>query len=500
MYELKSEVEAAFDITIPVSGDMQNAMELWMDMYQGNPEWKPKEDKEGYKGYTLQLPAAVASELARLVTLEMKVSVNGSSHLAKYLDKQIQSTVWQARNFTEIACALGGVALKPYIIGDTIGTAVVTPDSFMPVEFDNDGDITAAVFPHVRQVGEYRYTRLEYHKLTATDKPGIYDCIIENKCFKQKVVEIGGPSRETLGTECSMTEVPDWSNLTPIAVIRDVKHCLFAYFKMPFTNTVELRSPLGVSVYAKAVDVIRAADLQFNRILWEYESKETAIYASQDIFPQDDEGKVLPLPHGQERLYRKVSGLEVHSDDTVEKIIEPYSPEIRYEPMFKALNNYKREVEFTCGLAYGTLSEMDSTEKTATEIMASKQRSGSTVTDIQKRLEKALNDLVVAMYSYAKLYLTPETPDEPEDTKDEGNEQEPTPEDELEVSCDWDDSIVSDRSQQYTELYSLVSAGIIRKEVFISWYFGCSEEEATEYMPPEDDSEEEEEVFGKLEE
>ncbi len=489
MYELKSEVEAAFDITIPVSGDMQNAMEIWMDMYQGKPIWKPRKDKEGYDGCTLQLPAAVASELARLVTLEMKVSVGGSSPWAKCLDKQIQSTVWQARNFTEIACALGGVVLKPYIIGDTIGTAVVTPDSFLPVEFDNDGDITSAVFPHVRQVGEYRYTRLEYHKLAATDKPGIYDCTIENKRFKQKVVEIGGAQNETLGTECSLSEVPDWSGLTQTTVVRDVKHCLFAYFKMPFTNTVELRSPLGVSAYAKAIDVIRSADLQFNRILWEYEAKETAIYASQDIFPTDDEGKVLPLPKGRDRLYRK-TGIEAHPDDTVASLIEPYSPEIRYEPMFNALNNYKREVEFACGLAYGTLSEMDSTEKTATEIMASKQRSGSTVADIQKRLEKALNDLVLAMSSYAHLYLTPDAEQEPEET--ENAEPKPEPEDELVVSCDWDDSIVSDRSQQYTELYSLVSAGIIKPEVFISWYFGCSEEDAVKYMPPEDDYEEEE--------
>ncbi len=61
-------------------------------------------------------------------------------------------------------------------------------------------------------------------------------------------------------------------------------------------------------------------------------------------------------------------------------------------------------IEFACCLAYGTLSDPQNVDKTATEIKTSKQRSYTFVSDTQLALQTALEDLVYAMNFWASLY------------------------------------------------------------------------------------------------
>src|SRR5690606_11593570 len=128
------------------------------------------------------------------------------------------------------------------------------------------------------------------------------------------------------------------------------------YLKMPMANTIDTRSPLGISVYARAVGLIEEADKQYSKILWEYEGSELAINASMDLFKDDN-----TLPKGKDRLYRKL-------DTDVEDFFEEWSPQIRDQSLFNGLNKLLQRIEFACGLAYGTLSDVQLVEKTAEEV------------------------------------------------------------------------------------------------------------------------------------
>ena len=101
---------------------------------------------------------------------------------------------------------------------------------------------------------------------------------------------------------------------------------------------------------------------------------------------------------------------------------------------------------------------MQNVDKTAEEIKASKQRSYATVSDNQRALKIALEDLIYAMDVWCTLYnLAPISKNE--------------------VSFEFDDSIVADRKTEFTEKQALVTAGIMSKWEFRMWYFG--EDEAT---------------------
>jgi len=470
MFEQITGVEQAFGIKIPLSLTMRDAMILWNKMYVDKAPWKYYKygDDKNVCERSLKIPSSVASELARLTTLEMKAEITGSDR-ADYLNQQFQKFVIpNIRQAAEYATAFGGVVFKPYVTESGIAVAIIPQGRFYPVSFTGN-DINAAVFSSEFQSGDTRYTRLEFHR--TFERNGTLHSDIQNKCFAQQVSTSSSQSDSChLGTEIQLSDVPEWKDIEADVRIDKVKHPLFSYFKMPFANTIDTHSPLGVSCYSRAVDQIRLADQQLNRLEWEYVSTESAVYVDNDFLEQDDYGNPKPLKKTEERLYRTYSG------DTGNSSKEPitiYSPQIRHESLMEGIDFYKREIEFQCGLAYGTLSNPQSVEKTAEEVKQAKQRSYSTVKDIQTALDTALRNLIDAMDDIASLY-------------------ELAPEGEYEFRCDWDDGIVVDRSKWFSEMLSLVGANLVKPEVFVAEYFGCTEEEALDkYMPkPEIDNEE----------
>ena len=158
------------------------------------------------------------------------------------------------------------------------------------------------------------------------------------------------------------------------------------------------------------------------------------------------------LPQGKERLFRDLGKT---LDDNFYKV---FSPQIRDISLFNGLNNILRKIEFICGLAYGTLSDVNDTEKTATEIKASKQRSFSTVKDIQNELQKTLTEFVdvltfwfdVLKIKYNKNYS---------------------------IQFNFDDSLVVDNETERQVKLQEVATGIITKEKYLEDVYGIKDAE-----------------------
>ena len=65
----------------------------------------------------------------------------------------------------------------------------------------------------------------------------------------------------------ALSEVAEWADLAPDAHFEGLDRPSFAYFRIPSANREDRHSPLGVSVYAPAVDTIRDADTQYGRLI-----------------------------------------------------------------------------------------------------------------------------------------------------------------------------------------------------------------------------------------
>jgi A118 family predicted phage portal protein len=431
---------------IAISDPMIEALQVWSRMYENKAEWLSNDVK------SLNLPAAIAGEIARAVTIEMEVEIIGggtagesgetarSSRRADFLAAQMERVSPQLREKVEYGAAKGGLMFKPYVRADEIGVDYVQADQFYPLSFDSDGNIDACVFSDTKRVGNKWFTRLEIHRMTAEGY------IVRNKAFRSD-------SRDTLGVAVSLAEVGDWADLAEEALITGIDRPLFAYFRYPLANNVDPVSPLGVSCYARAVDLIRQADELWSDLLWEFDSGKRALYVDETAFDKNSEGKPI-LPH--KRLYRT---LKLSSQVGKDEMFEEWSPDLREENLLRGLNAILKRIEFTCGLAYGTLSDPEEVDKTATEILSSKQRSAATFVDTQKALAEALDQLIYAMNAWCDL-------------------EKLAPAGGYDTAYTFDDSLITDRDKQFSQDQQVVGMGAMGKVEFRMRTYGESEEVA----------------------
>lgn len=418
---------------IVISSKMENALPLWVAIYECGGPWCSAEKNI----HSLCLGPAIAQEFSRLVTMESEITCTGSAR-ADWLMQQARPFLDALPATVETACALGGCVFKPYVQGGRIVVDVVQEDCFFPTTFDTSGHMTGAIFTEQIKRRNAIYTRLEYHEF----KDGAET--ITNKAF------VSSTSAQ-LGREISLTEVPEWADISPDARIDNLTRPLFAYFRVPTANRVDRHSPLGASVYALAVDTIRDADVQYGSLLWEYRGGELAIDVDAAAIRQDPDG-ALRMEERDRRLYRHLLNGNPNMWNT-------FSPALRDASYLNGLDAILRRIEFQCGLAYGTISNPQSVEKTAEEVRASKQRSYATVRLIQQALQDAIEGLFYAMDVYATLYGL-------------------APAGAYELAFDWDDSIVNDPAARKQQFWQYVEAGRFPFARYLVEFEGYSEDEA----------------------
>ena len=103
MFGIKGTVDSTLNNQVAVSTEMENAITNWMDLYKGKLPWL----KAGES--TLGLPALIAAEIAKMVTLEMQVNITGDNERAKWLEKQYEQVGDNIRLIVEYACEMHSI-------------------------------------------------------------------------------------------------------------------------------------------------------------------------------------------------------------------------------------------------------------------------------------------------------------------------------------------------------------------------------------------------------
>ena len=305
------------------------------------------------------------------------------------------------------------------------------------------GNVISAVFIYKTTQGRDKFTRLEFHGF---DDDNRY--VVTNKAFRSR----GG---KEYGQEVDLTLIDEWAHLESEAIL-DVNKPLFVYLTTPYANNKDIKSPLGVSVFTKIGHLLEDADRQWANIDMEYEKKKVRIMLSNNMVPfMGDMSEMSDDIDDIKELFILF--------ENEESRIDVFSPEIRDRSMFARLEEIKRMIEFSAGLAYGSLSKVDNVEKTAEEIRSGKERSYNTVRDMQKSLKKALSELVEVLVIM-------------------GQEAGLVGEVDYETTFYFDDSIVIDEMSDITLMYQEVKDGVLKPEYYISRRYGITMDEARKRM------------------
>ncbi|MBQ8297536.1 MAG: phage capsid protein [Ruminococcus sp.] len=422
-------VKQVYTSDAAISEEMLRRITMWEQMYSGKAPWISDDI------ISLGTEQAIVRELANITLGEMTAAVTN-----KKLDGIFQMAIENLNINMQKALAMGAFVVKPLGIGSD-KVQYVPQGSFIPMEYDVNGRLTKVIFPEIKCLSEREYLiRLEHHSL---DMNGL---TITNRAFRSS-------SPDTLGKEISLSSVPEWAGMTEAVRYPKMLRPAFGYYVNPIANTVD-GSHAGVSVFDKAVHVIRKADIQFGRLDWEFESGERAIHADAAALRLSESGEYR-LPDTKKKLYR---GLNI--DNGTEELFKEYSPILRQDNFIAGLEEYKRTIEFIVGLSYGDLSNPQFVEKTATEVKSARKRKYNTVSAIQNNLKTCLDDLVYALAFYNGLTLSG-----------------------YEFICDFKDSILMDEETEREQDRKDLANGTLRPEEYRSKWRGETLEQAVKNLP-----------------
>jgi len=411
------------DITL--SDKMIDAINEWKQMLNGQADWITDSI------VSLGIEEGICREFADCALVEMETSLSNER-----LDRIYQKNISNLNENIQEGLALGSFVLKP--LGEA-AAEFVSADKIIPISFGDDGKPNDIAFLTVKKVGDVDYfTRFERHYFINGN------LTIENKCFHSQT------SRD-IGLPCSLEAVEEWANIDPGPITYPGMNRMdFGYYRNPIKNRID-GSACGVSVYESAVDLIRKADIQSARLDWEYESGERAIHVDNKALKQDQSTGRFSMEKLKKRLYRGLN-LEAGKD---QELLKEYSPEMRDEAFKRGLEEYKREIEFSVGLAYGDLSDVQEVAKTATEIKTSKNRKYNRVTAIQNNLYDCLEDFAAGLAFYNSMLNSG-----------------------YEFSCKFNDSILTDEETERQQDRADVSMGAMQLWEYRKKWYGETEEQA----------------------
>ncbi len=426
-----NDIEKALGVKPSVTTDMSARIILWSRMAAGQAPWTDETVR------SMRLESGIVRELANITVSEMTSSVSVPA-----LDALYQTAIRKLSQRMQAGLATGAMCIKPLPDGNV---QYIPQSAFIPIRYDAAGRLVEVVFPETIRDGDKYYTRLEWHDLTPAG------LTIINRAYVSH-------NEDTLGAEMPLDVRAEWANIMPEVHYAGVTRPLFGYFVTPIENTID-GSCAGVSVFDAAVDKIRQTDVQFGRLDWEFESGERAVHVDDFALKprKDKDGTVhRDVERLNKRLYR---GLNV-IPGTDKELFEVFSPEFRDASIINGLEEYKREIEFTVGLAYGDISNPASVEKTATEVIAAKKRKYDTVTAIQANLRDCLDDLVYAIAFYNAKTLSG-----------------------YEFICDFKDSILVDEETERSHDMQMVSMGVMSLAEFRSKWMGEPLDVAEKNLP-----------------
>jgi A118 family predicted phage portal protein len=240
--------------------------------------------------------------------------------------------------------------------------------------------------------------------------------------------------------------------------IRGIEASLFSYFRTPIANNVDDNSPLGISIYANAMETLHALDICFDSFVREFRlGKKRIIVPARMVKTVVD-----PLTGEQRRYFDAMDETyeALSTDDPDSLHIQDNSVPLRVDEHVAAMNAFLNIFCLQVGLSAGTFSfDAKSGLKTATEVVSENSKTYKTVKNFQNMIRPAVIRLVENIIAVASLY----------DMKtDDGQSVSELAARGYEVNIAMDDGITQDRQTNINEGISLVGAGLMSKKKFLT--------------------------------
>lgn len=218
--------------------------------------------------------------------------------------------------------------------------------------------------------------------------------------------------------------------------------------------------PMGISVYANAIDVLKGLDLCYDSFNMEFFLGKKMVFLRKDLMMQDDRGQYYAPQDCNRQLFMYIGDKNVDGD----LLPQEFNPSLRVKDHTDAIQQQLNYLSCLCGFGerHYRFNQSD-TPTTATEIISGNATLYRTVKKHEILLEQPLISLIKTLLCIGERVLNlsfdPET----------------------EIAVQFDDSIIEDRNAELKRDMELVKAGLMLNWEFRMKHYGESEEQAKEH-------------------
>lgn len=380
---------------------------------------------------TLGMAKSVAEDWASLALNEKVEIVLGRKTAQKRLDSVLEANHFHVRGnqLVELAYALGSGAFVESMDGDEVRLSYIRADMIYPLAWDNE-TITECAFASERREKDEIHVSLEIHRLDH----GVY--VVENHLFRRN---------GDILTELDLPEGVEGEYNTG----SDIP--LFQIVRPNIVNNVDPDCPMGISVYANALDQLEGCDLVYDSYLNEFRlgKKRITVPMTMARIMMEEDGSATPVFDDNDTEFYAVPHVDGEKNE-----IQEHNMELRYEAHEAGVQTALNLVSFKCGMGKDRYNFQDGQVKTATEVISEKSDLYQNLKKHELILESALKGMVRAILTLLRLDAS------------------------MEVNISFDDSIVEDVGAEKQRFLQEIRDGVRQKWEYRVRFFGEDEETA----------------------
>lgn len=465
--------ERGFD-TVPES--FYTTIGVWKSWYEG--EVKSFHVYKVFNGqkqvqcrrYTMGMAKKVSEDWANLLMNEkVKITLEGKAE-QEFFDSVCKENNFlvKASEMQEAKSAMGTVAYVPRIVGamvnpetgfvsgnaDSIKLDYCTAENIFPLSWEN-GKAMECAFSTSFIAKNDKYLYLQIHRLD--DKK---EYIIENVLYRDKNGNLSDVEAST---------VPGFENIPPVVRTGSSKR-QFVIDRLNIANNVDISLPMGISVYANAIDQLKGVDIAYDSYVNEFVLGKKRIMVKPEA-TKDIHGE--PVFDPNDTVYYVLP-----EDSQNGSVIDQVDMTLRTAEHNAGLQDMLNALSSKCGFGENHYKFDNGNISTATQVISENSSMFRTIKKHEIILEDVLIELCRIILRLGNTYMGA------------GLDED------VEISIDFDDSIIEDKATDFSRDMQLLNAGIMNDWEFRAKWMNEDPATAKKSLPKMEDmvTEKQEEV------
>ena len=418
--------------------------------------------------YSLGMAKKVCEDMADLLLNERVTITIADEASDVFVKKVLKANTWEelGNEFQEWKSALGTAAYVVHVrdavvdgdgnlTGGRVGINYVEAANIFPISWRNK-EILECIFTFPGTYKRRKYVHFQYHRLEEMPGAEGQQYVIENS-----VVESTSGAGKELTPE-QWREIPAYRGLAE-RMETGSDQPLFIIDRLNIVNNADqdTTNPMGVALFANALDVVRKIDLEYDSYANEFSLGRKRIFVAPEMLTAHDGN---PAFDPDDTVFYELPE-EYFKEAGSKEAMHEVNMELRIEEHSKAINDDLNWLSMRCGFGTERYKFEGGGLKTATEVISENSDMYRTLQKHELVLERVLVQLMRAII---RTGISIGIPGINADT---------------DITVQFDDSIIEDKATERKEDRQDVAMGAMSLPEYRAKWYGETLEQAQQNLP-----------------